>query len=59
MIVEEWQTRKDLVRHLKTDHFRKLLTIIEMSTTPPEVRCEKISNSNGIEIIEGLINNTV
>ena len=59
LIVEEWQTRNDLVRHLKTDYFRKLLTIIEMSDTPPEVRCEKILNKNGIETIGTLMNHKI
>ena len=59
MIVEEWQTQDDLVRHIKTDHFRRLLMVIEMSSTPPEVRCEKILNVNGIETIEALVNQKV
>ena len=55
MIVEEWLTRDDLVRRMKTDEFKKLLTVIEMSSTPPEIRCEKIFNANGIETIDALI----
>ena len=57
MIFEEWQTRDDLICRLKTDHFRRLLTIAEMSNKPPEVRCEKIQNDNGIETIKALIGN--
>ena len=57
MIIEEWQTRDDLVRRLKTDHFRRLLTVLEMSSTPPEVRCEKVLNVNGIETIDALVGN--
>ena len=57
MVIEEWQTREDLVRRLKSDHFRRLLTVLEKSSTPPEVRCEKILNVNGIETIDALLQN--
>ncbi len=40
-----------------TDDFRKLLTVVEMSSTPPEIRSEKIRNINAIETIATLIGN--
>ncbi len=55
LVVEDWQTREDLVHRLKTAHFQKLLTVMEMSDSPPEFRCEKISNTSGIEMIEAFV----
>lgn len=51
LISEEWRTRDDLVHRIRTDHFKKLLTVIELSSTLLAVRCEKIRNANGIETI--------
>jgi quinol monooxygenase YgiN len=55
LIVEDWQTREDLVRQLDTENFKKLMMVIEMSAAPPEIRCEQIHNKSGIASIEALM----
>ena len=37
LLVEEWETQEDLVRHARTPSFRRLLAVLELSRTPPEV----------------------
>lgn len=55
LIVEDWKTREDLVGQLETENFKKLMMVIEMSDTPPEIRCEDMQNNGGIAMIEALI----
>ena len=49
--VEEWQTQEDLERHLRSDQYRKLLALIDLSTAPPELRFHTISETSGIEYL--------
>jgi quinol monooxygenase YgiN len=47
-----WQSREDLDRHLRSDHYRQILLVTEMSDEPPEVHFRTISQSAGLEIVE-------
>jgi quinol monooxygenase YgiN len=47
-----WESREDLDRHLRSDEFRKVLLVVEMSLEPPEIRFDEISGSTGVETIE-------
>ena len=49
--VEEWKTQEDLERHLRSEHYRKLLALIDLSATAPEVRFHTISETSGIEYL--------
>jgi hypothetical protein len=37
LLMEEWETPEDLARHIRTPSFRRLLAVLELSGTPPEV----------------------
>ena len=52
MLDQLWASRKDLERHLRSEEFRKVLLIVEMSLGPPEIRFEEVSRSTGVESIE-------
>jgi quinol monooxygenase YgiN len=52
MLEQLWETGEDLNRHLRSDEFRKVLLVVEMSLEPPEIRFDEISGSTGVETIE-------
>ncbi len=52
VIIQEWTTQADLEHHLRTDHFKKVLIMIEMSSEPPDILFHTIEHTAGIEIIE-------
>ena len=54
-----WESREDLDRHLRSEEFRKVLLVVEMSLEPPEIRFDEISSSTGFETIERARNPTV
>ncbi len=49
--VEDWQTQEDLQPHLRSEQYRKLLALIDLSTAPPELRFHTISETSGIEYL--------
>ena len=52
MLEQLWMTGEDLERHLRSEEFRKVLLVLEMSRESPEIRFEEISRSTGMETIE-------
>jgi quinol monooxygenase YgiN len=52
MLDQLWASREDLERHLRSEEFRKVLLVVEMSLGPPEIRFEEVSRSTGVESIE-------
>ena len=51
---EEWQTRKDLERHIRSPNYRLLLEIIELSAQEPEIKVLTITKVEGLEVVEAL-----
>jgi quinol monooxygenase YgiN len=49
--VEEWQTHEDFERHVRSDQYRKHLALIDLSTSPPELKFHTISETSGIEYL--------
>ena len=52
MLEQLRKSGEDLERHLRSEEFRKLLLVVEMSLEPPEIRFEEVSRSSGVETIE-------
>ncbi len=52
MLEQLWMSGEDLERHLRSEEFRKILLVMEMSLDPPEIRFDEISGSSGVETIE-------
>ncbi len=55
MVEQQWENGEDLDRHLRSEGFRKLLLVVEMSLERPEIRFDEISRSTGVETIEKAI----
>lgn len=49
--VEEWQSKEDLFRHLRSEQYRKLLAVVDTSQEEPEIRFDTISQTEGMEAI--------
>ncbi len=51
LLVEEWETPQDLERHIHTPVFRRVLAVLELSHTPPDVMYVESARLRGIEWI--------
>ena len=51
VLVEEWTSREALERHLRSDEYRQLLTLAELSARPPEIRFDTVTRSEGLELV--------
>ena len=51
---EEWQSREDLERHIRSSKYRQLLEIIELSALAPEIKFYTIAKTEGLEVVEAV-----
>jgi len=56
ILVEEWQSKEDFERHIRSDEFRIILSMMELSSEKPEVEIATIANIEGFEAIERIRN---
>ena len=52
VLVERWDSEETLDAHLRSESYRRILGAIELSGSPPEIRFDYVSASEGIELIE-------
>jgi quinol monooxygenase YgiN len=50
-LVEEWGTRDELERHLRSDEFWRLLLLCELSTREPEFCIDTVSAREGLDAV--------
>jgi quinol monooxygenase YgiN len=48
---EIWSSEKGFQLHLRSDEFRTVLLVVEMATTPPEIRFDRIVHTADIATI--------
>ena len=51
-LIEEWESRASLDRHVRSDEFRRILAAIDLASEPPEIRFCSVASTSGIELIE-------
>ena len=46
-----WKTEADFVRHLRSDIYKQLLILMELSAEKPAVQFHRISGTHGLEFV--------
>lgn len=49
LLMEEWESTQAMERHMTTPVFRRLLAVLELSRTPPEIRYVHGSRLRGVD----------
>ena len=52
VFTQEWRSENDLQRHLRSDEYKKVLLVMEMACTKPEIRFDTVISTSGVETIE-------
>lgn len=55
MLEELWESGRDMLQHLKSDAFRRVLLVVEMAEESPDIQFDTITESGGVEVIEQAI----
>ena len=54
VIEQDWESEAILHRFIRSNAYLKILELIELSSQPPEILFNTISNIGGIEVVEAL-----
>ena len=54
LLLEEWESRADLERHIRSEEYRHILALIELSSAPPIIKFNTVTREEGIETIESV-----
>ena len=52
VLVERWDSEAALESHLRSKDYRHVLSAVELSNSPPEIRFDHVFVTEGIELIE-------
>ena len=53
-LIEEWETREDLERHIGSERFSVLLGTKSLLAKPSKINIHKVSDSEGVEVVNAL-----
>jgi len=53
-LIEEWETREDLDRHIRSERFSVLLGTKSLLTKPLEMKIHTVHRSEGVEVVNTL-----
>jgi quinol monooxygenase YgiN len=48
----QWRTEEDLVRHLRSEHYKRLLSLIDLGCEPPLIEFHTVVETKGLDLIE-------
>jgi quinol monooxygenase YgiN len=51
---EEWHTPEDLDRQIRSNHYTRLLALMEEAAEPPEFRLSWVTDVKGLEYLEAV-----
>ena len=54
LYVEEWGSREQLERHIRSSRYRRLLAVMEAASEQPDVRYDTVSERQGFELVEAV-----
>ena len=54
LFMEEWSSREEYEHHIKSDTFRIILSLIDLSDEAPLFKLNTISKTEGLEAIEAV-----
>ena len=58
VLLEEWETQKDLESHIRTDNHRRILELMDLLSEQPELRFNTVSHTAGMELIGDVLSKT-
>ena len=47
-----WANEEDLIRHLKSDSYKQLLLLMELSSVPPQIEYFVVVRAQGLDLVQ-------
>ena len=49
-----WKSDQELIRHLRSEQYRSLLILLELSSEPPLIEFHEVAETRGLELIRAV-----
>ena len=59
VLAQEWASKADLDRHIRSEEYRNILALMDISSEAPEIAFNTIAGTAGIEVIEAALEESV
>ena len=56
LYVEQWQSREDFERHVRSSQYDRILVAMDLSSSPPKISFQEGDDLGGMEVIEAIRN---
>ena len=53
-ISDQWATRADLDAHVRSNEYRMLLAVIDLSMTPPDISFDDLRHIGGLDVMQAV-----
>ena len=50
--VAQWKTQEDLLRHVRSEHYKRLLALMDLGSEPPVVEFHTVTETKGLDLIQ-------
>jgi quinol monooxygenase YgiN len=50
--VAQWKTPEALMRHLRSEHYKRLLALMDLGDEPPVVEFHTVTETKGLDLIQ-------
>lgn len=57
VLLEEWATQQDMEQHIRSDIQGRLLAVMDLLSTKPELQFNFVANTVGMDLIENVLLN--
>ena len=54
MLLEKWESHETLEHHVQSNEFRKILAVMELAKSTPQISFHNVQSSKGFELVERL-----
>jgi len=55
ILLEKWESKEALEIHLRSDEFRKIISVMETASEPPEIHFNTVASVEGIELLAKIL----
>jgi quinol monooxygenase YgiN len=55
LLVENWETQQAMNEHIRSQDFRVILAVLDLSDSKPEIRFNSVISSQGLEYLRDVL----
>ena len=48
----QWKSREELLQHLRSEHYKRLLMLMDLGSEPPLVEFHTVTETKGLDLVE-------